>query len=116
MKNYLFLDDIRNPAEAYAFVRTKNIQPDIYKQEWIIVRDYQQFVDWISQNGLPEIISFDHDLGDTDERTGFDCAKWLVNYCLDHNHSLPKWIIHSANPVGYDNINGLLSHFERWKK
>ncbi len=116
MKAYLFLDDIRNPYEASAFVRENHFNTSLYLEDWIIVRDYQQFVNWISQNGLPEIISLDHDLGDTDTRTGFDCAKWLVNYCIDNNLKLPKWIIHYANPVGYDNIKGLLTHFERWEK
>ena len=42
----LFLDDIRKP-------------PDV---DWFIVRNYNQFIDWIDKNGLPDIISFDHDL------------------------------------------------------
>lgn len=112
MKNYLFLDDIRNPIDAPAFTTGRGINPDIYKEKWIVVRDYTQFIDWITKNGLPELISFDHDLGEADERTGMDCAKWLVNYCLDNNLRLPEWAIHSANPVGYDNIRGLLLSFE----
>lgn len=112
-KTYLFLDDIRNPIDALTFINGRDINPAIYKLEWIIVRDYVQFVVWIIKNGLPELISFDHDLGEADERTGMDCAKWLVNYCLDNNLSLPKWAVHSANPAGYDNIKGLLLSFER---
>jgi len=44
-------------------------------------------------------------------KTGYDCAKWLVNYCIDGNLILPKWNIQSSNPVGKDNINGLLTSF-----
>lgn len=113
MKTYLFLDDIRNPNEAATYAKIRGVNPDIYDQEWTIVRDYLQFIAWITKNGLPELISFDHDLGEADERTGMDCAKWLVNYCLDNNLSLPKWAVHSANPAGYDNIKGLLLSFER---
>ena len=113
MKNYLFLDDIRNPLDAIAFTTGRGINPEIYKEEWIIVRDYLQFINWITQNGLPELISFDHDLGESDERTGMDCAKWLVEYCLDNKLQLPQWAVHSANPVGYDNIKGLFLNFEK---
>ena len=63
-------------------------------------------------------ISFDHDLADVvelkeelpieqwfdlennKEYTGMDCAKWLVNYCLDNNKPLSKYAVHSANPAG----------------
>lgn len=113
MKAYLFLDDIRMPFEASVYAKSRGINPAIYAEEWIIVRDYSEFTDWIIKNGLPELISFDHDLGEADEHTGMDCAKWLVNYCLDNKCVLPKWAVHSANPAGYDNINGLLLGFEK---
>lgn len=113
MKTYLFLDDIRNPNEAATYAEVRGVNPVIYKEEWVIVRDYLEFVDWIKKNGLPELISFDHDLGEADEHTGMDCAWWLVNYCLDNNCALPKWAVHSANPAGYDNIKGLLINFEK---
>jgi hypothetical protein len=52
------------------------------------VRSYNEFVAWIETNGLPDFISFDHDLGlpkkQTEELNGMSCAKWLVNYCLDN--------------------------------
>lgn len=113
MKVYLFLDDIRLPFEAGLFAKCRGINPAIYDEEWVIVRDYSEFTDWIIKNGLPELISFDHDLGEADEHTGMDCAKWLVNYCLNNMCSLPKWAGHSANPAGYDNIKGLLLGFEK---
>lgn len=107
MKLNLFLDDIRNPIDALAFIGGRGIDPAIYDNEWIVVRNYLAFVSWITKNGLPELISFDHDLGESDEPTGMDCAKWLVNYCLDNNCKLPRWAVHSANSAGYDNIKGL---------
>ena len=113
MKAYLFLDDIRMPIDASTYAESRGINPAIYKGVWIIVRDYLQFIEWITKNGLPELISFDHDLGEADEHTGMDCAKWLVNYCLDNSCVLPKWAVHSANPAGYDNIKGLLLSFEK---
>lgn len=42
-----------------------------------------------------------------------DCAKWLVDYCIDNKERLPKIFVHSANPVGADNILGLLNNFKK---
>jgi hypothetical protein len=35
----------------------------IYLQEWEVFSSYTEFVAWIETNGLPDFISFDHDLG-----------------------------------------------------
>ena len=55
----LFLDDIRTPYDV--FINT--IDP-IYMEDsnWHIVQDYDQFLNFIKHNQLPELISFDHDL------------------------------------------------------
>lgn len=114
----LFLDDSRNP-------------PDF---TWDVVKSYDQFVAYIQLHGVPDVISFDHDLGKehyehyaafigvedeaTDiripyesfvEKTGYDCAKWLVeNYRLP-----PSYRIHSMNPVGAQNIKFVLDAANR---
>ena len=67
-------------------------------QDFVGLRSYTEFVAYIEANNLPDFISFDHDLGI--EESGYDCAKWLVNYCLDHNLRLPEFEVHSQNPVG----------------
>jgi hypothetical protein len=77
--------------------------------------------------GMPDVISFDHDLGYISpdgetmlglngeaidpakwtEKNGYDCAKWLLE-----NHGIPKqWNVHSMNPVGSENIRKLLANF-----
>jgi hypothetical protein len=114
MKN-LFLDDIRQPRDACYIVTNPRIYWD---EEWVVVKNYKQFCDWIKRNGLPNIVSFDHDLADIHynvdfedwkdhtadqlgvEETGLDCAKWLVEYCLDNGFNLPEYYVHSANLVG----------------
>ena len=95
----LFIDDIREP----------------YDNDFVVVRSYAEAVGWLRKNGCPEFISFDHDLGDEDELSGFDIAKWMVNMDLN---SKGKFIpdefdynVHSANPVGADNISGLLDNY-----
>ena len=91
----LYLDDLRPTPEGF---------DKVY--------DFEEFIDLIIQNGLPDFISFDHDLGEG--KSGFDCAKWLVGYCLDSNLKLPEFLVHSQNPVGKENIDGLFSNFSKF--
>lgn len=140
MSYNLFLDDHRSLSDAASYMH-----PDIavlYRTlPWVIVTNYKQFTKYIRINGLPDMISFDHDLGDvyhykknkkliispeeakfdydkyTDkEKTGFHCAKWLVNYCTDNNKELPKYIVHSSNGVGAANIDGYLKSYLKFKQ
>lgn len=50
------------------------------------------------------------------EKTGLDCAKWLVNYCMDKDLNLPAYEVHSMNPAGGKNILSLLQNFEKFIK
>lgn len=122
MSYNLFLDDERKPS----FLNTT--------LAWEVVRNYNQFIQFIRQRGLPAFISFDHDLADehykegkktnfaefdytkVTEKTGYDCAKWLVDYCLDKKLPLPKWQVHSMNPCGRENINKLLENFAEFQR
>lgn len=111
---FLFLDDIRYPNKAYGYTH----QTIFLEKNWRIVRNYNDFIEWITKNGLPDFISFDHDLADIldcGEKTGYDCAKWLVDYCLDNNLACPKFYCHSMNPVGRDKINSLLEQFSSYR-
>lgn len=110
----LFLDDLRMPIDCISYMHLRTAHYELYKEEWIIVRNYSDFIFWIEKNGLPDLISFDHDLGDEYEGhpSGMECAKWLVEYCLDNQLKLPGWLVHSANPAGTENIKGLLTSFE----
>jgi hypothetical protein len=36
----------------------------------------------------------------------------LNNYCLKNELPIPKWNVHSANPVGKENISFLLKNYE----
>src|SRR5574344_209358 len=100
MKKLLWLDDFRNPAEYI------NGDYDI-----IWVKNYDDFCSYITQNGLPEIVCFDHDLGE--EKTGYDCAKFVVKYCQEHNLDIPVYDIQSSNCVGKDNIRRLMNNWHR---
>ena len=74
MKKYIYLDDKKTPID----------------NRWIIVRDFYQFIEAVESIGLEniEVISLDHDLGiipGQEEKTGYDCAKWLVDLSMDKN-------------------------------
>lgn len=68
----------------------------------------QEFINYINENGLPEFISFDHDLG-AGLPKGLDCARWLISYCEKNNLKIPQFFVHSANPNGQREINGILN-------
>ena len=129
----IYLDDVRTP-----------VNPD-----WVVVRSYDEFVEKVRELGFEniDVISLDHDLGDTamneyfnnvspnytldysniEEKTGMDCAKWLVDYYYDNYNfaedlisrkskkingiTFPKVYTHSANPIGSANIMGYINNF-----
>ena len=134
MKKLLWLDDIRDPFVG-DWLKQYAPQFAYGNGEVIWVKSYDAFVKWIKENGLPHTIGFDHDLGQDvanekvangmskrksrrekrTEMSGFECAKWLVDYCIDNDTDLPQWTIQSANPVGADNINGILNGYKKFR-
>jgi len=118
----LFLDDLRIPKDAIGLV-PDSMNKFYWSNDWIIVRNFWEFCNYIQKFGLPDYISFDHDLADehyTDsdnsdykEKTGYECSKWLVDFCFDNGKSLPDYTVHSANPTGKQNI---ISYLENAKK
>jgi hypothetical protein len=114
----LFLDDERFPKD----VKWMQLPP----LRWIIVRNFEQFVNIIQRNGLPNAVSFDHDLADEHyvttlsknsykEKTGYECAKWLIEYCIEKNLNFPKYTVHSLNPIGKQNIISLIDSYIKSK-
>ena len=119
----LFIDDFRMPKDAFAYMKL----PQYITKEWIVVRNFYAFITIIQNKGIPDSISFDHDLSDSHyntelnipydqytEKTGYHCAKWLIDYCIDNNKKLPAEIlIHSMNPAGSLNIKSLFESYEK---
>jgi hypothetical protein len=114
----LYLDDVRIPKD----------------NSWQVVKDYTEFVSHIRLNGLEnyEVITLDHDLGKEamdefynnalpnytlnydniiNEKTGLDCAKWLVAESMIKKIPLPQIYVHSANPIGSANIMGYVNNY-----
>jgi len=118
-KIWLYLDDVRVPTEG----------------EWEVVRNYDEFVAHIKLNGLSayEVISLDHDLGEgamveyytntkpnyelnyerIPEKTGMDCARFLVAESMNEKIPLPAIYVHSANPIGAANMMGYINNYFR---
>lgn len=118
--NKLFLDDIRSPKDAIGLVPS-HMNQFYWSNDWDVVRSHDEFVEFIKNNGVPDFVSFDHDLADehykdletSHEKTGYESAKWLVDYCVDNGVGLPEYQVHSANPVGKKNIEGYLENAKK---
>lgn len=113
MRTYLWLDDIRNP---YLYIWQVQYMPDYDKNtdNIVWVKNYEEFINWVTTNGLPDKVFFDHDLGPSPMKDGYDAAKWLGNYCIDNNKEIPLFYIQSANPVGSDNIRQYLNNCKKF--
>lgn len=108
MKTLLWLDDVRDPYDKTVdWLVFSPIGRDV-KVIWLY--DYQDFVEELLENGLPDGICFDHDLGDC-SYSGFDCAKFLVKYHQKYGGNFPKYALQSANPVGRENIDLYLKNY-----
>lgn len=119
----LYLDDLRIPKDSIGFV-PDTMNQFYWSDDWTIVRNYWEFCNYIQKFGLPDFISFDHDLADEHyvndinyddykEKTGYEAAKWLVDWCFDNKKSLPNFIVHSANTVGKLNIESYLNNAKK---
>jgi len=116
MKKKIYLDDVRSPKD----------------KSWLVARNYDSFVDLVNKVGLEtiEVISLDHDLGDTamrewhnnvyhnyelnydniTEKTGYDAAKWLVSQWMEGKPVVDVYT-HSANAIGSANIMGYINNY-----
>ncbi len=102
----IYLDDIRTPSN----------------DDFIILRSHEEAVEYVKNNGIPQYISFDHDLG-CDEKgnifpSGFDFAKYLVDMDIENKYCFLddfQFNVHSANPIGKKNIESLLNNYLSFK-
>lgn len=111
-KIIIWIDDIRDPKNYIKF--GSNEQYDI-----IWCKSYNEFVVALNDINEPYLICFDHDLGDINnpngEKTGYDCAKYLVDFCLDNDIKLPNFHSQSDNGPGRENILKLLENYKKFE-
>ncbi len=115
----LFLDDIRVPGDV-TWIKLPTV-------EWHIVRNYEEFIHAILNKGIPAFVAYDHDLSDQHytsnqneinynkfrEKTGYECAQFLVNQCMNKVIKHPRFAVHSMNPVGRQNIVSYINSYNR---
>ena len=117
MKTLIFLDDERN-FEDVTWINYPKFDSVVTLRQY---HEFENYVDGlvIKNVGLEGLhFSFDHDLGLEDfewkkELTGHDCAHYLVEV-MGETKTDPNSIttyVHSKNPVGKKNIEGLLESY-----
>lgn len=114
----LFLDDDRTIPTHMDYllgIGKRGFHTDYFYLDWEVAKNYNDFCEIITRKGLPERISFDHDLG-IEPQTGYDCIKWLVALCMEHEMPLTtECKFHTANPVGEVNMRGYYENFLKFQ-
>lgn len=101
--------ELHDMKEVKLWIDDCRDQPD---PSWILARTSDQAIDIIKHSGMPDMISFDHDLGGDD--TAMKVVHFIINSWLDKTLEMPKnfeYLVHSANPVGAENIRGTMDRF-----
>ena len=106
----LWVDDERDPYatafrcdDTWVEYTVGITNPGNWNVIWL--KNYEQFTNWIELEGLPDVICFDHDLGE--QLTGADCMKYLINYLIEKDVLGPIIRCQSSNPSGRHNILSL---------
>ena len=106
----LYLDDVRFPLQTYP-----------YDPNWLVVRNYTEFVSAIENHFSDlEMVSFDHDIDSYDENgnelTGYDSLKYLCGYIEANNLDISNLRLnfHTANPVGKENMRKYWQNFKNY--
>ena len=132
MKYNIFLDDLRFPKDAYLYddggaklldkTNTSN-------GNWVIVRNYNDFVKTVEERGIPSAVSFDCDLclehmkyyinflkypgyyewQNFKTKCGIHCANYL-KHMLNPDSDI-KVYVHSANEEGRHIIRDIMKDF-----
>ena len=120
MKTLIFLDDERN-FEDVTWINYPKFDSVVTLRQY---HEFENYVDGlvIKNVGLEGLhFSFDHDLGLEDfewkkELTGHDCAHYLVELMIETktNPNSITTYVHSKNPIGKSNIEGLLESYRNF--
>lgn len=90
----LFLDDVRPAPEGWMLV-TNVEDAKLVLKKYIVTH-----------------LSLDHDLGEN-VQTGYDLVKWIEERYFVHDIKPPEMKIHSANPVGRQNMQRAIDAMAR---
>lgn len=126
LKTCVYVDDLRLPIqrlEGYA--------------DWVVCRSWAEWVEYLSMRGVPDHVSFDHDLaqehlddfrkyefegiaainyGDFKQWTGLGCAQYYCEFCELHNLEMKGVAAHcTERPLGARNIRETLNAYKASK-
>ncbi len=93
----LYLDDVRPKPRDYDF----------------LAKTAKEAIDLL-KTGKITCISFDHDLGEESNGTGYDVASWIEHEAYKGKIKSIDWVVHSANPVGRNKIQWAMESAQRW--
>jgi hypothetical protein len=79
-------------------------------EDWKVARSTDEAKALVTEFGPPAAMSLDHDLGGEDTAMVF--LRWLSE---NYFEQLPLWRVHSANPVGKENLRAFLLSWEKAK-
>jgi len=106
----LFIDDIRD---------TSYVDRVVGQKKWEIARTVDDAMALFKKHGcFPSFISFDHDLG-PDEQDAIVLVHNMIDMDMSQSIEFPNdfaYNVHSANPVGAENIRGLIDGYLKFKK
>lgn len=105
------------PEQIWFFLDDEREAPQWDNVSWAVFRTGEDMLAHIDRFGLPDGISFDHDLGEN-VMSGHDAAKAIVWRAVEHRiEQLPPnfaFRVHSENPVGRNNITATMRDLFRW--
>jgi hypothetical protein len=81
----------------------------VFDPTWVVARNVEEAKQIVRERGLPSYMSLDHDLGG--DETVMQFLHWLSQEYYESG--CPEYQIHSANPVGQQNIGAFL---RSWNK
>ena len=94
----LWLDDVRDPT---------------VEGDWVIARTADEALEILKNNDV-SIVSLDHDLGDVNEKTGYDVLCEMEQWVHDDPEYIPPMMyVHSANPVGRTRMNQVIQSIKK---
>lgn len=125
---FLFLDDVRWPEN----VLWEKYPDDIYCRQ---ARNYLEFIDIISNRGIPVLVSYDCDLHDEHyaayhllkekypecsykfkNKCGIQCVEYMIKCCQEKNVLHPEYKIHTLNHYAKPFMNSLIQNYNQSKQ
>lgn len=113
----LIVDDERSIPDIYFKEKMNRVY---LNDDILLVRNTHDFYESLILKGMPHTVSFDHDLsldeyeinGRMYPDNGMSCAKILCDYHSENSDTeFPLCLVHSANPVGKENIMSYIKSY-----